>query len=236
MSIDFGTMYNELLFHTGEDTTTLPLTPDATLLINRSWEEIADKFHFREKEQTAVIQVVAGQFLVPLPSNTEAVRHISIEDPNSFQHTILKKIEAWQYENLLINNPDQSQFKKPQCYVREACSFKLWPTPDQSYNLTVKTWVVLSDLSNTNTAIVVPQVWHEAIMWGAVWRAFERFGDFVRKKEAKASWKEALDSLITVEEKEESDNKYAGLNVLHRDSGYTGVVPGGSSSFIPQDF
>lgn len=189
-------------------------TASVDLLLNQSWWEIIDKFHFREKEQTGIWSTVAGTALYAVaPTPFEAIRQLSIEDVNDQKHTTIDPATAYEYENLFVNRVDQQD--KPQRYVRENSNIRLWPTPDQVYSITMKYWITLSDLASPNNTIpVIPQSWHEIILFGGVWRGFLELGDYARMKEMQEVQKGLIESAVPIEAKEEFDRHRAGLNVL----------------------
>jgi hypothetical protein len=238
MTIDIFTLRNLVRQHTGEDTNTLPDTPafaggpSCDMLLNRSWWEIIYKFQFREKEVDASFQTVEGQAFYSLPSPFEAIRQVAIEDPYTYQHTTLAQTTIYRYQNLFNNEPNQSFYGKPVQYVREGCGIYLLPTPDQVYNMDLKYWTVLADLggvSNPNSPII-PQIWHECILYGAVYRTFFQFLDYERGAYMQSIHGGIIDKIPPVQAKEEADQHDAGVNVKGRSSGYEGQLAGTSNS------
>jgi hypothetical protein len=234
MTIDIYTLRNQLRQHLGEDTNTLPDVPayqggpSADMLLNRAWWEIIYKYQFREKEVDASFTTVVGQAFYSLPSPFEAFRQIAIEDLYTYQHNTLAQTTIYRYQNLFNNEPDQSFYGKPVQYVREGCGIYLLPTPDNVYNMDLKYWTVLADLggaTNPNSPII-PQIWHECVLYGAVYRGFFSFLDFERGAWMQQVHAGVLDKIPPVQAKEEQDYHEAGVNVKRRSSGYEGILPG----------
>lgn len=221
--LDVPTMILQLRGNTGEDES--DLTDDqCILLLNQSYWEILDKFEFREKEVTAFQQTIVGVPNYPAPIPFESIRMISIQDPNSLQHFKLDRMLPSVYENTLNDNIAQQDF--PRKYVREGCLFRLWPTPNGAYNLTLKYMTVLADLdSSTNPLPPIPQVWGEIILYGATWRRYGQIGDLVRKQSFQNDQARLINSTSPVETKEEGDSKEARLEVMGQ--GYGGYNYGG---------
>lgn len=203
----------ELRSHLGGlDTTDLP-DADATLLLNRAYWEVIDKFPFREKEVSQTFPTVMGVRFMGIPVPFEALRQLSIEDPNTFQHVVLNRMTPYDYENTFVNNPDMSQFGMPTNYVREDAGIRLWPTPDQVYSITIKYWTVLSDLVSGSSDPEPPQSWDEIILYGAVWRGFLKFGDFDRAAQMRNHVNALIASAVPTEAKEEFDTHKGGVQV-----------------------
>jgi hypothetical protein len=203
---------------TGEDSDDIS-DDDVTLLLNESWWEIMDKFNFREKESTGTEDTVAGQINYPAPKPFEAIRQISITDPNTGQHYKLLRMLPSTYENYVNDDPAQNDM--PTHYVREGCLFRLWPTPDNIYTLTLKYLTVLPDLDEVLFPIPpIPQVWGELIKMGGIWRRFRDIGDVTRMTVYTNVQVRLINSTSPVETKEEYDSKEARLEVQRGDSSY----------------
>lgn len=188
---------------------------DATLLLNRSYWEIIDKFNFREKEVTATFNTEVGVSRYNMPEPFEALRQLAIKDPDSNQHTPLERSSIFEYSQLYNENVESRGM--PEKYVREGCFARLWPTPDAAYTLTIKYWTTLSDFNSASPLIQypeIPQVWHEIIVFGAIWRGFIDIGDFARANQVKAHQISLIDSTSPVEAKEEFDSHTSGVEVI----------------------
>jgi hypothetical protein len=218
MALDINDMITGVRRVTGEDTDDIS-DADVTLILNESWWEIMDKFNFREKETTGFEDTVIGQAEYPAPTPFEAIRQISIQDINTLQHYKLERMLPADYESYLNDDPSQQDF--PTRYVREGCLFRLWPTPDNVYPLTIKYLTVLPDLSQTlfpNPPI--PQVWGEVIKMGGIWRRFRDIGDITRMTTYINVQTRLLNSTSPVETKEEYDSREARLEVQRGDVGW----------------
>lgn len=219
--IDLPTLRAELRQLLGVDSDDLPDDTDivnnkvgANLLLNQSYWELLDKFPFREKEVSATFLTVAGTRYYQVPTSFEALRQLSIEDPNSQQHTPLERMTVYEYEQLFVNN--DAARGQPTKYAREKDGIRLWRTPDAVYTLTLKYWTVLSDLSDSN-APQLPQSWDEIVLAGAVWRGFFHLGDHARMASSKAIHTSLINSAVPTEAKEESDTHLGGVEVAGLD-------------------
>ena len=220
MSLDLIQLKDELRAHLGVDDNDLP-DADADLLLNRAYWELLDKFPFREKEVSGTFQTVVGTAIYGMPSPFEALRQLSIEDLETGQHTPLKRMTVYEYEKLFVNQTTLQS--KPWGYVRESCSAKLYPTPDQIYTLTIKYWTTLADLVNDTDTPPIPQVWHEIILYGGLWRGYVRLGDLSRSAQIEAKQATLINTITPTEGKEEFDSHTAGVEVLGRDYEQTGI-------------
>lgn len=198
----------------------LPFT-QADLYLNRAFWEVQNKFPFREKEVISNFDTTAGVRNYDVSFPTEAVKHIAIEtqDVNitggtsQLQHEPLIQISRDQYEQLYANNT--SQWRQPEAYVREGCIIRLWPTPDKVYVLVIKRLVALTDISSTNNAASIPQVWHEVLGFGGLWRAYFDKGDIARANATKAMQAALINTIIPTQVNEEQSNSQkAGVEVL----------------------
>jgi hypothetical protein len=102
----------------------------------------------------------------------------------------------------------------PTRYVRENCMIRLWPTPDDSYVITVKHWKQLADLLNDTDQPGVPRNWHEIVLYGAAWRGFLELGDISRANDFTNYQHKLLNSIVPTEQKEQQDFKYAGVQLI----------------------
>ena len=162
------------------------------LYLNRSFWEIQDKFPFREKEKTATFYTVAGTRNYDLPYPTEAIQSLAIANLDPVWTGMLDQETAEDYEEEYQEG--DPYWGPPTHYVRENCFVRLRPTPDDAYKMVLRRLIVLNDLSATN-APTIPQVWHEIIGYGGLWRAFLDFGDFNRMKETKVLQNSLLNTI-----------------------------------------
>lgn len=194
-----------------------PEMPDADvdLLLNRSLWDLMDKFHFREKERTGIFQTTIGVTNYEMPEPFEALIQLAIVDPVSLKHTQLNLMTAHEYEHFLFTDGERN-YGYPERYLRENCYAKLWPTPDKVYDIVIRKFATLEDLNDTNNEPIIPQVWHEQIPFGAIWRGFIDQGDFARAQAMKAFQAEGIDTIEPTRVKELQDAQYAGLKVYGR--------------------
>jgi hypothetical protein len=208
---DIQALRDELREHLGVDEDDLP-NASADLLINRSYSWLLNMFKFRSKEVSATFPTVNGTRNYDLPDDVEAVRGVSIEDPNSMAHTPLDRMTTDDYESNYTDSTDLES--TPTNYVREGSCIRLWPTPDTVYEITLKYDRLLSDLSDSNTAPDVPPNWEEMILLGAVFRGYLRLGDNLRARELKQHVESLAVQAKPQEKKEEFDSHRAGLDVI----------------------
>lgn len=208
MSVD--TLVTELREHLGDDNTDLSDTV-ALLLLNRSFWEIMDKFGFREKEVNSTLPTVVDQRDYTIPSLTEGIQLISIKDNDDLSHKPLRRITNFVYESNYVED-DTSEASKPEAYFRFEDKFRLYPTPDDIYTLTIYRLKELADLGAGGDP-PLPQSWDEIILYGAVWRGFAR----KRNLNTSDRWQNKQHALINsaqpVEGKEEIDSHSSGVNI-----------------------
>lgn len=202
---------------TGEDSTDLP-DPDLDLLINRSFWEVQDKFPFRTKEKTVTFVTVPHSALYAVPANFDAVRSLSIEDTNTFEHSPLAQMDIHVYESSYQNQTYAETV--PTNYVRESNYLRLWPTPDAAYTVVLKYNAVLADIVNGSDYPPLPQIWGEIIQFGAAWRRFHELGDYQRMNANIQLQRTTIAGIQPQEAKDKSDNRMAGLQVVGRGDNY----------------
>lgn len=218
--LDVATLQSELLEHLGVEANDAKFQPDVLLtLLNRSFWEILEKFPFREKEKTSTFLTVAGERLYGLPTDFESVRQLSIEDAAGY-HGTLDRWTPFQYENYYINREDYQG--RPVAYVREGGCVRLAPTPDDVYTIILKHLISLEDLSADNVEVAIPRVWHEIILYGAVWRGMVRMRDYEHANQAKAHQVNLIQGIDPVPAKEAEDTHYGALQPIRPDDGYYG--------------
>lgn len=198
--------------------------PAIDVYLNRAYWEYQNKFPFREKEVISTFQTTIGQNAYDVSFPTEAVKHVSITELTSGQgkHFPLVQITRDVYEQQYEDSQDQ--WAIPCEYVREGCIIRLFPTPDQVYTITIERLLALTDLSSVNNLPVIPQVWHEIIGYGGLWRAYVDFGDLTRADYIKRVQAELVNTVIPTEVNEsQSNSQLAGVRVLGLDYELAGL-------------
>lgn len=209
MSLTVAQMIAKLRKMSGIDITDLA-DVDVLLNLNISWWEIAGNIEFKEKEQSTSFNTVAGTVLYPAPTPFEAVQYVSVEDPNSKQHTPLRFMDDLEYEQLLVNTTDARG--TPTRYFRKGTNIGLWPTPDSVITIYEDYLMPLADL--VVTAPPVAQTWHEPILFGGIYRSFLDVGDRVNAAYFRKEQANMINSTPETKEIEGKTNmKWAGLSV-----------------------
>lgn len=224
MSIDLATLRTELREHLGlgdeNDVSDSERTLDndaCDLLLNRSYWNIQNKYPFREKEDTdETVATVEGTESYDLPTDSEAVRKISVLDDDSGQYTPLTRLSRDKFET--ERNTDSDNYGVPTGYLREGDHFLLQPIPDDAYTIRITRWLTLDEVASSGPDI--PIEWHEIILMGAVARGFMRLRDYAAMQGAFASQKILIAGIVPVEAKEEEDSSMAGVDLPEELYGY----------------
>lgn len=183
----------------------------ADLYLNRSLWSLTNKYPFRETEKTKTFPTIVNIRNYAMPVAFEAIRQISIEDLTDQSHSILTKMTTLEYEDKYVNNTDAND--KPERYVREGVSVKLWPTPDDVYTITLKHIIVLTDLSDSDPSFPLPKNWYEIVLFGGIWRAALGLRNFTMVESYKALQTAAIGDVVPIEAKEEIDSHRAGIMI-----------------------
>lgn len=217
MAIDLAVLRTELRVHLGyetDDTTELS-NDDADLLLNRAFWELLNKFNFREEECSVEFTVDKGEDFISLPTLFESIRKLAIKNPDDNSWEPLSRIDINEFERTA--NDDTSAQEAPVKYFREGVGIRLLSiaggSPDKTYTLRIKYRITLADLSGSNTTMVIPEVWHELVLLGGLWRGLMRLRDYEASREIKNQQIALINSTVEVESKEEIDSPLAGIEV-----------------------
>ncbi len=183
--------------------------------LNFSYRALLEEHAFREKEIVATVPTVVGKRNYTMPNPHDGLRQIDILDPVSQEHKRLEPMSVAEYTNRWTEGTDA--YAKPERYVRENCLFRLFPTPDAVYTLTVRYWGILADIASNATSIDIPEIWIEPIIYGAVERAGFDLGNYPAASAASGLQKNRIERIPTIQPKEEEDWHEAGLEVKGRE-------------------
>jgi len=217
MAIDLTVLVTELRVHLGYETTdTAELSKiDAELLLNRSFWELMNKFKFRETEQSIEFTVADTENFIDLPTLFESIRKLAILNADTNVWTPLTRIDIQEFER--VANDDTNNKGAPESYFREGVGIRLLSSggggPDKTYTLRIKHRVTLADLADGNTTLIFPDVWHELVLFGGVWRGLLRLKDYESAREIRNDQLALINSTVEVESKEEEDSPLAGIEI-----------------------
>jgi hypothetical protein len=183
----------------------------ADRLLNRSWWEMQSIVRFSEGEGESSFLTVDGTREYNMPtSDIMAVQSVILQHPEESDYTRLIRIDDWNMFPLR----DDSRTGRPTHYSRRDDKFILFPNPDREYQVRVKYRKTLEDISVLGPEI--PQEWHEVILWGAVSRGFDLFGDVNRATVYRNKQALSFQLLESQETKELEDLRYSGVTILRR--------------------
>ena len=217
MAIDLTVLRTELRIHLGyESDGTDDLSDDnADLLLNRAFWELLNKFNFREEECSVEFTVDDTENFISLPTLFESMRKLSILNADTNKWTPLERMDINEFER--VANDDTSAKGAPEKYFREGIGIRLLSKagggPDKTYTLRIKYRVTLADLATGNTTLVIPDVWHELVLFGGWWRGLLRVRDYEGSREVRNDQISLINSTVEVEAKEEIDSPMAGIEI-----------------------
>ena len=192
--------------------------------INRSYHEIRDKAPFKDNKTYQDRELVPGtnEYLAldndPVPSDLKQLLHVSILDPKDVgtdNHTPLDRINIREFESLYQGNSPiiedgiaaESYRGRPTKYLIHGDYIQLVPAPDKAYILRVYHEVIDLDYADpANTLSWTPPVWHEIILFGAVYRGYVALGDMVRAQEFRNMQANLMNSTEPADAKDEQAN------------------------------
>lgn len=196
----------------GIDDTDL-IDDDVTLYLNRSYWEVMDKFPFREKERAGVFPTVAGIRNYEIPTPVEAVTEVAVVDPLTLRHIPLDQMFSRETEFHYNENTDRQG--RPIKYLLENCYIRLWPTPDQVYNIVIRKKTILQDIQSDG--IEIPQVWNDIVLYGGVWRAAVDYRDWALVENMKSLQRELMATTTPRPLKEIVDMQHASVVATPRE-------------------
>jgi hypothetical protein len=209
MSLTLALLRADLRDHLGKNSTNLP-DADADRLLNRTWWALASQLRFNERDATDTFTTVAGTESYAIPTDSEAIQRVTIQDLDATNWEPLIKIDDWNMFTL----KDDTEQEFPTHYARRGDEFILWPNPDEAYEVRVKYLRTLDDIQASGPE--TPQEWHEVILWGAIARGFFSFGDWDRGSKAQAQQAIYIQSLDTEEIRDTEDRAFSGMRVIKR--------------------
>lgn len=225
MGLSLINLRAETLAELGVDSTDLDATGSANLdlLINRSWWEVAGKFKFHSMESHTTFPTVSGtrEYNLTTVINTaamvvfEALKYLSVLNPDSNQHVPLTEWSVAQYE--ANYNEDTETRDIPTNYVRYGDGVLLYPTPDDVYTITTYFTTVLPDVPSGGPD--VPQEWHEMVLYGAIWRGHARFRDYNSRDSVRNAQIGLISTAQTDLAKDDKEKKFIGVELPHLSSG-----------------
>ena len=184
--------------------------------VNQVLWEIDNQFRFRSQDISYTFVTVEGDrdySITTAAANLASLETVSIEDPNSLQHTDLKRMTVTDYESVYVNDDDA--YGKPTHYLRYGDNLRLWPTPDDEiYTITIYCQGKISDLAAGQKITTIPNEWQVVLYYGAVAAGYFRQQQFRKFTIADNKYKELKEQLKPVEAKEEADSHSAGVTVL----------------------
>lgn len=188
--------------------------PDTDLYLNSSWWELQEKVNLREREFVVEFTLTAGTrtYSVSNITSFNSIVSASIRYSDQEYYSLLAKKE---YEDLQQRQSnDDTDRDTPQVYARFNTDIYFWPVPDEDYVVQLQIRKTLADIGSTGPAI--PQVWHEFVLYGAIFRYFMDLGE-QRRAMAYRSMQESL-AVTTPDDpsKERLGNSYSGITTPRR--------------------
>lgn len=209
MSLTLALLREDLRDHLGKNSTTLP-DVEADRLLNRTWWALSSQLRFSERDAEDSFTTVQGTDTYAIPTDSEAIQRVVIQDTDSSMWEALTKIDDW---NMFTKKDDTDQ-GFPTHYARRGDDFILWPNPSAEYDVRVKYLRTLADIQASGPE--APQEWHEVILWGAIARGYFSFGDWDRGAKAQQQQALYIQSLDTEEVRDTEDRAFSGMKVIRR--------------------
>jgi hypothetical protein len=208
MGFNISEMRSELRIHLGNLSTTALPNPDADLLINRSWWQCQNSLGFEElKNQRSFSTVVGTNSYALNPTvDEESIRSLSYYT-ESGQSVPIYPIKLDEYAEKY--STDENLRGAPENYFREGDNIILWPDPDDVYDIVLYYLATLDDWNDANPENTIPQSAHEIVLYGAVWRGYDRLGNLGRGSSFMDRQKSMIVSYVPPAAKDQNAHQYA---------------------------
>lgn len=154
--MDFSEIYGEVINRLGNRT---DITTRAKQWVNQAQFSISTSYRFFELETSVTGSTTASTRSYSLPSDLRAI--LSLRDTSN--NTKLGLADWRTFDKL------NQTTGKPSRYTRFGSSFELDPTPDATYNLSLRYLKRVASLVNDTDEPVLPDEWIEAIILRACW-------------------------------------------------------------------
>jgi hypothetical protein len=147
-----------------------------TKWINWGYINVAQMLDLSELWGSVAIAAVANQPFYLLPTQLSWIRRLALEDPTDFVNTGGKELDLID-EPTYRQLPDTSVFTGespiiPESYFRWGRMLVLWPTPSQNFTLNLDFRVRPVKLVNPTDSPILPEEFHEVILYAALERAW----------------------------------------------------------------
>lgn len=210
MGFNISQMRSELRVHLGNLSSTALPDGDADLLINRSWWQIQNALGFEElKNQRSFSTVVGTNSYAIVPTvDEESIRSLSYYNESGSSIPIYPvKLD----EFIEKHTTDENLRGAPENYIREGDNIVIWPTPDDVYDIVLYYLATLADWNDANPNNPIPQSAHEIILYGAVWRGYDRLGNLARSSSFMDKQKSLISVFVLPSAKDQNAQQYARL-------------------------
>lgn len=201
-------MRSELRIHLGNLTDAALPDADCDLLINRSWWQVQNSIGFEELEAKRTFDTVLGtnSYAIVPSVDQESIKTLSYEDASGR----FVPIYPWNIEEYVAEYSSDTNFRgAPEKYYRQGDNIIIWPDPDDVYTITLNYLGTLADWNDANPSITVPQAAHEIILYGAIWRGYDRIGNLNRGNAFLQRQEEMVKLFVTPAAKDENAMQYA---------------------------
>jgi hypothetical protein len=136
--------------------------------INDAYLDMYTSLDLPESVRSYSLTLVPGQALYLLPSTVDTVRAVSATDPtDGTVGGAIQKIDIFTYRKLPVRDDD------PESWFREQNMLVFWPTPVAADIVSVDVRIKPAKLSSDTHYPILEDKWHEALLKGAKYRAWE---------------------------------------------------------------
>lgn len=174
--------------------------------LNRSYWELTKKLKFRQADAQVVLTMMIGQTTYPIAdyiSDFDAIRHITIQD-YPITNEIWREVVQTDYSNLMdVEDAANVSQTVPTKYARFGDNIVFNSVPIYGYSVKIFYRKSLGNILLTGPS--VPEEWHEALVYGAVSRAWRAQGSPMRADQASAFQFQLISTMIETETKEDRD-------------------------------
>jgi hypothetical protein len=157
---------NEVLAH-GFDVGSVFTLDDITKYLNFAMRRVARKVDYFTEETAQSFTTVAGTSSYSWPADLGRLRYLLLPD----DQTVLGVLRMRDLDG------SATATGKPSCYALSGSGVVLYPTPDAAYELTWRYYALPSLMTADADVPSIPQDYHEALVFYALQRCYEREDD-----------------------------------------------------------
>lgn len=156
--------------------------PDATITdhINNGYRQITTRYRFHANMIRSTFSTVAGTASYPLNALDLEVHNVW----NKTTGRVIRKIDQLNLQSYDDSVAYPTSRGVPTKFYRDGSNLVLFPNPDSVYTIEILTKRLPVVLSAGSDVPVIPETWHDCLVYWARWSYFDSIGDYPKAQYA----------------------------------------------------